>query len=29
VLAQNKAQFWINHDKPQSDATRRLPQYYD
>jgi len=29
LLAQNKAELWINHDKPQSDAYRRPPQYYD
>ena len=29
LLAQNKAELWINHDKPQSDAQRRPPEYYD
>jgi hypothetical protein len=29
LLAENKAELWINHDKPQSDAYRRPPQYYD
>jgi glyoxylase-like metal-dependent hydrolase (beta-lactamase superfamily II) len=29
LLAENKAELWINHDKPQSDGYRRPPQYYD
>jgi glyoxylase-like metal-dependent hydrolase (beta-lactamase superfamily II) len=29
LLAENKAELWINHDKAQSDAYRRPPQYYD
>lgn len=29
LLAQKNAQFWINHDKPQSDQQRHAPQYYD
>jgi glyoxylase-like metal-dependent hydrolase (beta-lactamase superfamily II) len=28
VLAAKKAQLWINHDKPSSDARRRLPEFY-
>ena len=29
LLAQYKADLWINHDKPQSDTMRRPPEYYD
>ena len=29
ILAREKAQFWINHDKPQRDGLRMSPQYYD
>jgi glyoxylase-like metal-dependent hydrolase (beta-lactamase superfamily II) len=29
LLAENKAELWINHDKVQSDGYRRPPQYYD
>ena len=29
VLAQEKAQFWINHDKAQRDSLRMSPQYYE
>lgn len=24
-----KAQLWIDHDKPQSQAQKRSPQFYD
>jgi len=29
ILAHTKAQFWIHHDKPQSDAQKKSPAYYD
>jgi glyoxylase-like metal-dependent hydrolase (beta-lactamase superfamily II) len=29
LLADKKAQLWINHDKPQSDGQRHSPQFYD
>jgi N-acyl homoserine lactone hydrolase len=29
TLAQNNAQFWINHDRAQSDAYKRPPAFYD
>lgn len=29
VLAKEKAQFWINHDKAQRDTLKMSPQYYD
>jgi N-acyl homoserine lactone hydrolase len=29
ILAQNKAQLWIHHDKPQSDGQKKSPQFYD
>jgi N-acyl homoserine lactone hydrolase len=29
VLAEHHGQLWINHDKPQSDAQRRAPEYYE
>jgi hypothetical protein len=29
VLATEHGQLWINHDKTQSDALRRAPQFYD
>jgi hypothetical protein len=28
VIAQNSAQLWINHDKPQSLTMRRPPEFY-
>ena len=28
-MAEKKAQLWINHDKPQSQAQKRSPQFYD
>ncbi|MCX7361322.1 MAG: N-acyl homoserine lactonase family protein [Alphaproteobacteria bacterium] len=29
TLAEKKAELWINHDKPQSTAQKRSPQFYD
>ena len=29
ILAKEHAQLWINHDKPQSDAQKKSPQFYD
>src|SRR5262249_29174118 len=29
VLKEQKAQLWINHDKPQSDQQRHAPAYYE
>ena len=29
TMAQKKAQLWINHDKPQSEAQRRAPKFYE
>jgi N-acyl homoserine lactone hydrolase len=29
VMAENHAQLWINHDKPQTDAQRHSPEFYD
>ena len=29
LMAQKKAELWINHDKPQSQAQKRSPQFYD
>jgi N-acyl homoserine lactone hydrolase len=29
LMAQHKAQLWINHDKPQSGGMKRPPEYYD
>jgi glyoxylase-like metal-dependent hydrolase (beta-lactamase superfamily II) len=29
VLAQSKAQLWIHHDKAQSDAEKKSPQFYE
>jgi N-acyl homoserine lactone hydrolase len=28
ILAKEHAQLWINHDKPQSDAQKKAPEYY-
>ena len=28
VIAQNKAQLWINHDKPQRATMKHAPEYY-
>jgi N-acyl homoserine lactone hydrolase len=29
VLQKEHAQLWINHDKPQSDAQKKSPEFYD
>jgi len=29
ILAKERAQLWINHDKPQSDAQKKSPEYYE
>ena len=29
LMAENKAQLWINHDKPQSSTLKYAPQYYE
>ena len=29
LLTQNKAQLWINHDKPQREALKLSPQFYE
>ena len=29
TLAKEKAQLWINHDKPQRDSLKMAPEYYD
>jgi hypothetical protein len=29
VLAKEKAQLWINHDKAQRDSLKMAPAYYD
>ena len=29
LIVQNRGQLWINHDKPQSDAIRRAPEFYE
>ena len=29
ILAKEHAQFWINHDKPQSDAQKKAPEFYE
>ncbi len=29
ILAKDHAQLWINHDKPQSDAQKKSPQFYE
>ena len=29
VLEEQKAQLWINHDKPQSSQLRYAPAYYE
>jgi len=29
LMARHAAQLWINHDKPQSDAQRRAPDFYE
>ena len=29
ILAKERGQLWINHDKPQSDAQKKSPQFYE
>jgi N-acyl homoserine lactone hydrolase len=29
IVARERAQLWIHHDKPQSDAQKKSPAYYD
>ena len=29
ILAKEKAQLWINHDKAQRDSQRMSPEYYE
>ncbi len=29
ILAKEHAQLWINHDKPQSDAQKKSPEFYE
>jgi hypothetical protein len=29
ILEKEHAQLWINHDKPQSDAQKKAPDYYE
>jgi N-acyl homoserine lactone hydrolase len=29
LMAQHKATLWIHHDKAQSDAQKKAPQFYD
>jgi N-acyl homoserine lactone hydrolase len=29
ILTKEHAQLWINHDKPQSDAQKKSPEFYD
>jgi N-acyl homoserine lactone hydrolase len=29
IMAKEHAQLWINHDKPQSDAQKKAPDYYE
>jgi hypothetical protein len=29
IMAREKAQLWINHDKKQSDSLRMSPGFYD
>jgi N-acyl homoserine lactone hydrolase len=29
ILLEKKAQLWINHDKPSSDARRHAPEFYE
>jgi hypothetical protein len=28
-LAKENGQLWINHDKPQTDAQKKPPEFYD
>ena len=29
IMAKEHAQLWINHDKPQTDAQKKLPEFYE
>jgi N-acyl homoserine lactone hydrolase len=29
VVAKENGQLWINHDKPQIDAQKKPPEFYD
>jgi len=29
ILAKEKAQLWINHDKAQRDSLKMAPEFYD
>jgi N-acyl homoserine lactone hydrolase len=29
ILSERRAQLWINHDKPSSDARRHIPEFYE
>ncbi|MFL5088671.1 MAG: N-acyl homoserine lactonase family protein, partial [Xanthobacteraceae bacterium] len=29
LIAQHKAQLWINHDKAQRDSQKMAPEFYD
>jgi N-acyl homoserine lactone hydrolase len=29
TMTKEKAQFWINHDKPQRDSLKLSPAFYD
>jgi len=29
LMAKDKAQLWINHDKAQRDSLKMAPDYYD
>ena len=29
ILAKENGQLWINHDKPQTDAQKKPPEFYD
>ena len=29
IMAKEHAQLWINHDKPQTDAQKKPPEFYE
>jgi N-acyl homoserine lactone hydrolase len=29
IMAKEHAQLWINHDKPQTEAQKQPPEFYD
>jgi N-acyl homoserine lactone hydrolase len=29
ILEEKHAQYWINHDKPTSDAQKHAPEFYE